>query len=501
MNQALRVEKGRSAWKRKAKERGSVVRELKKAQKRKDRQAEKREAALLARIHELEREVEDLRATPVPAPPGVVPLGDAAAVRVLCILMVIKAVIPFRAAPRCLQIVQPSAPWIPHFTSVINWTFRLGLALLQSVEPMTEPWIAIIDMSIDIAIKKVFVVLRVPVTALALRGSALTLEDCEVVGLKVSETWKGEDVSEALREVFEKAGMPAAILKDGGKDLKRGVDLYRKTVEGAASIHVIEDVGHVAANALKAEFSGLKAFKDFLKTITKGAAKLRQSTIAFLTPPKLRTKGRFMSISRLAEWAEKVTPLVGGRGRVADGTLAADLRRLLGGGLSQHAGFLERFIPACKVVRNFVEIAKNQGVNQESYRAMKAELAQLPEENKVRMRLERWLGRHLHIQSRFKMGQTPLVVSSDVLESLLGKFKVVVARNVKAEFNQNVLTIPSLCGELTADRINKALATVRQSDLESWAAEHVTNTQWQWRAAFNRGELTPETVPKPGNAM
>ena len=91
-------------------------------------------------------------------------------------------------------------------------------------------------------------------------------------------------------------------------------------------------------------------------------------------------------------------------------------------------------------------------------------------------------------------------VMRDVLESLLGKFKVVVARNVKAEFNQNVLTIPSLCGKLSADRINKALATVSHRDLERWAAKHVADTQWQWRAAFDRGELTPETVPKPGNA-
>jgi len=496
MNALSRVRKSRGAWKLKAVRRAALVRD----QRKQIRSGRRREAALAARVAELEREVESLRSAPVPAAPSVIALDDAAAVRVRCVMLVIGAVISFRAAPRCFQIMQPSAPWVPHFTSVINWTFRLGLALLQGVEPTIEPWIALIDMSIDIAVKKVFVVLRVPVSALALRGSALTLEDCEVVGLKVSETWKGEDVCEALREIFEKSGKPAAILKDGGKDLKRGVELYRETVEDAAGIHVIEDVGHVAANALKSEFSGLTAFKNFLKTITKGAAKLRQSKIAFLTPPKLRTKGRFMGISRLAEWAEKVTPLIGGRGRATEGSLAADLRRLLGGGLSQHAFFLERFVPACKVVRNFVEIAKNKGVNQESYRAMKAELGQLPETSKIRTRLERWLGRHLHLQSRFKMGQTPLPVSSDVLESLFGKFKVVVARNTKAEFNQNVLSIPTLCGKLTEDRIAKALTSVTQRDLERWTAKHVADTQWQWRAAFNRGELTPETVPKPGNA-
>ena len=424
-------------------------------------------------------------------------IKDAASVRIICVLLVIGAVIPFRAAPRCLQIVQPSAPWVPHFTSVINWTMRVGLAMLSGVQPIPEPWIAMIDMSIDVAIKKVFVVLRVPLTALALRGSAISLQDCEVVGLKVSETWTGMDVDAALHDVFSKVGQPVAIVKDGGKDLKRGVELYRER-PGAASVKVIADVGHVAANALKAEFAELDTFKAFLKGITKGAAKLRQSKIAFLTPPKIRTKGRFLGITRLAEWAEKVSPLLGGAGRVAEGTLASDLRRLLGG-LGQYRPVIERFVLNARVVGKFVEIAKNKGVNQESYRAMKAELAALSERSPVRIRLESWLGTHLHIQSRLGIGQTPLLVSSDPLESLFGKFKNMVARNPKAEFNRIVLAIPPLCGTLTEARIASALQSTKQSTLDQWTTDHVEATQWQQRAAFHRGELTPETVPKTGN--
>jgi hypothetical protein len=494
MNTSSRIRKSRDSWKSKALGRASTGRD----QRRQIRRGLRREAALTARLAALQREFDDFRTASLPAKqePCVVAIQEAAAVRVTCVLLVVLGVIPFRAAPRCLQIIQPTAPWVPHFTSVINWTMRLGLALIQRVAPIDEPWIALVDMSIDLAIKKVMVVLRVPLAALAARGSALTLEDCEVVGLKVAETWKGQDVAEALTQIFEIAGAPVAILKDGGLDLKRGVEIYR-VAKPDLKIHVIEDVGHVAANALKAEFAGLKPFKNFLKAITKGAAKLRQSALAYLTPPKLRTKGRFMGITRLAEWAEKILPLLGGRGRVPEDTLAAELRRMLGG-LGHHRLFLDRFIASCQVTRNFLEIAKNKGVNQESYRAMKAELTKLPAESPVRGRLERFLGRQLRIQSRLGIGQMPLPVSSDILESLFGKFKVVMARNTKAEFNQNILTIPCLCGKLTSDKVAAALNRVNQRDLESWVQKHVAETQWQRRAAFNRGELRPETVPKAG---
>ena len=66
---------------------------------------------------------------------------------------------------------------------------------------------------------------------------------------------------------------------------------------------MLEDVGHVAANALKAQYAKSAAFLSFLKTLFRGMRRLRQSDLAYLIPPKIRTKGRFQGITRLAEWA------------------------------------------------------------------------------------------------------------------------------------------------------------------------------------------------------
>ena len=73
--------------------------------------------------------------------------------RNLCILLVLKAVVSYRSIPRILDLFNVYTPlalgWIPHFTSVINWTLRLGLGLLKQVKPIDQPWLAIIDHSID----------------------------------------------------------------------------------------------------------------------------------------------------------------------------------------------------------------------------------------------------------------------------------------------------------------------------------------------------------------
>ncbi len=78
-------------------------------------------------------------------------------------LIIVSTMIPFRAVPKILNILSRSGR-IPHFTSVLNWTLRVGLALLKRAVKVVYPWIAIIDYSLAIGRNKVLVVLRVPLT-------------------------------------------------------------------------------------------------------------------------------------------------------------------------------------------------------------------------------------------------------------------------------------------------------------------------------------------------
>jgi hypothetical protein len=488
MNAIARVGKSRDLWKLKASERATENRYLRRQLGLARSEAKK----LRARVRTLEADREPLPPVPVTAPQSIA-IADAAAVRTLSVLLVIQAVVSFRSVPRILELTRPGS-WVPHFTSVINWTLRVGLAMLQGVEPTSSPWIAIVDTSIDVGLSKLLVVLRVPLSALARRGSAVTLADCEVVGIKIRSTWDGESVEVALKESFAKAGNPAAILKDQGTDLAKGVKLWRGNAD-LRSVKVIDDVGHIAANALKREFADTPGFKSFLAYVKAAAGKLWQSDVAFLAPPRPRTKGRFMSITRLARWAERLRPLLGGRGRVEEATIAGRLRQLAGG-LGPHQVFLERFTLACEVVERCLETLKNKGMNQATFREVVAELERLPDGSHVKGRLTKWARKQLNNQARLGIGQMPLLVSSDIIESLFGKLKVVLSRNPKAEFNRIALTVPCLCGTLTEGTVGQALRTVTHRDLERWEKEYVPPTQKQARAAFNRGELTSTTVPK-----
>lgn len=389
----------------------------------------------------------------------------------------------YRSIPRILNLLNTGTAidlgWVPHFTSVINWTLRLGLGLLKQVKPLSTPWLAIIDHSIDIGTKKALVVLRVNMSALSQRGAAIQLEDCECIGLKICERVNGESIALDLEAIFSQAGKPKAIIKDCDYTLQKGVRLWAEKQE--MEIPVIADIGHSMATALKNQFEKTTAYKRFTTLLTQGSSRLRQTELAFLIPPKLRSKGRFQSISTLGKWADKILDVFAVQGRAPKGSLLAKLRRVLPGFLLLKT-FIKGFANTTQVVAQVMGVLKNKGLNQISYNQCYQLSETMPKNSKVKKHLQKWLRQHLDIQKQ--LTDLPLVVSSDIIESLFGNFKHMIERSPQADMNRTVLLLPALCGPLDKSTINQALNQARHNDLEIWEKENIPYTVRKKRQAF-----------------
>lgn len=405
-----------------------------------------------------------------------------AEIRCLCITIVLFGIVSFRSVPRILSIFFGFKEWIPHFTSVINWTLKLGLALLKEVTPIPEPWIAIMDHSIDIGVKKVLVVLRVKLSALKKRESAITLADCECIGVKIHEKSNGEIIAKDLSIIFEKSGAPVGVLKDGGGDLAKGVELWQAQLE--EKVEVIDDVGHVVANAIKAQYAKSKLFKLFLNIMDQCGKRLRQTKLAFLKPPKLRTKGRFQSISITANWAVKILELCEEKSSQPE---YKKLKFALSG-LSKVKIFLIGLATNIIAASEVMEVVKSEGMNQKSYKKIEAIISKMTTRSIIKKRLTNWSVKHLEIQQRMQIGDMPLLVSSDIIESLFGKFKHILARGSMVDMNRTVLLIPTLCQNLNSDEIQELLNKTSLKTVAKWDQENVPYTQNRKRRGFLRGE-------------
>jgi hypothetical protein len=262
-------------------------------------------------------------------------------------------------------------------------------------------------------------------------------------------------------------------------------------------IGVIDDVGHEAANALKAEYAGLKPFKQFIKVIDRGAKRIRQTNLASLLPPKIRTKGRFQGITRVAKWADTMLEFISRKGRTNKGNDVNRIRQAFSG-LSQLSAFLAKFTFSCTVVSDFLKLFKNRGINQKTYREGKQLLQSLPESSKLKKRLLIWLEKILNLQCRLSIKQTPLPVSSDVVESLFGKFKTIIQRNPAGELNRLVYVIPILCGIHNLDSIDSSLKNTTHRDLQAELNKEIPDTLRMTRSKL-LSKITKKEVPKSGN--
>lgn len=222
------IEQSRQQWKAKAKERGAKIRNLRKTAKRLKTKPTRNPwpAADHPSIRCLKEENAAQRAgLGENNRPALEASSPALPDRMLCVTLIIGAVTPFRCVPRILVLVQPWLRFqvkIPHFTSVIHWTLRVGIALFRQVSVLSEPWVALLDCSIDIGTRKALVVLRVPLKALHQKQNALGLQDCECIGLEISSSWNGPRVAETLAHVFEKSGLSRSGPQGRGNGSQKG---------------------------------------------------------------------------------------------------------------------------------------------------------------------------------------------------------------------------------------------------------------------------------------
>ena len=103
------------------------------------------------------------------------------------------------------------------------------------------------------------------------------------------------------------------------------------------------------ATALKVQYKDSKGYKDFTELTSKGANRLRQTNLAYLIPPKLRKKGRFLSISKLGKWGGKMLKSFAVKGVAKKGSVLEKLRNALPG-FNQLKPFIKSFANTVKVL-------------------------------------------------------------------------------------------------------------------------------------------------------
>jgi hypothetical protein len=453
MSQLSKMRQSRNQWRAKATTRGQGQRDQRKANARlrtRYHQVTETLKATEARVRQLEAQLQGLATWP------------KVEVVHLALQLFLEARISFRAVSRVLALLAGTLGIrkAPCPQTIINWVTRLAIVRMDSARtcrglpleaaPFSNDLIWIIDLSIGLGCGKILTVLALHAHHHQLEPGAPTLHHVRCIGVAVAISWNGDTIADFLKRLIAVMGRPAAYLKDGGSDLHRAAALLEEQGMGSPCI---DDISHAAANMLKRTYQDHPAFERFLSACGQVSSKLKQTLLACLAPPTVRTKARFMNVHRLLTWAERVLGL-SPPGGAKSGSMLAKLRAALGE-LPECKALIQRFQGDAGALLACQEILKNKGLSPTTLAQCEPLMEAMPTAA-LRLEVAAYLAYELQSAATLGLDQVGLPISSDAIESLFG----VAKRHGVGETHDAdriALRLPAFCGRPTREEAKQVL--------------------------------------------
>lgn len=362
----------------------------------------------------------------------------------------------------------------PSFTCIRKWLGRIGLYELNREKEYRSDWIFIVDFTLELGKEKALVVLGISqqhlVEEIIPSHRGVSHQDVELLGLYIMESTRGEIIKQKLDELTLRVGKPIQIVADHSSDLARGIKLYKQENEDLIYTH---DVTHAMALLLKYELNSDDRYQSFLKKCNVCRQQLQQTELSFLSPPTQRSQCRYFNVERLTEWGlnllncsiDTLVELVGNNDHYVINTKIIDKL----GWLVDYQPDLIRWHQMTLLTRTIETQLKKSGINHQSLTDF--------EKNEFTFLEGKLLNFQQHIcdyivaqNSHIKDGKT-FLATSDVIESLFGKYKYFSSHCPFKEMGQMLLTISLSTMNLTNTVVKNALESTSFADVEVWLAE------------------------------
>lgn len=359
---------------------------------------------------------------------------------------------------------------IPHYTTIRQWLIRNGFYHLQVPLETADDWVAIGDLTVDVGRIKCLAVIGVRMSRVEwLDNYTLAHRDMTILGLYPTESSTGEFVQKSLQDARNRVGNDfQALVIDQGSDIKKGARLFKEQYQG---IKIIHDIAHKLSLVMERALEHNPAWRAFIKKLLDTRQLIQQTEFAAMMPPRQRAKGRFMDISYLVEWPERILQ------SRQEGYLATieDKR------YEKYFGWIKEFESSLfdwNYMYGAVDLIKcafrDYGLSRETYEYIQAFFEEILPSEKTSLDL--FTGAILStVQeecNKLNEGET-LICMTEVLESLFGKLKVLISGN--QGITGNILGLAALVGpERSEEEVKEAMEGSSIQEAQEWVEENLS---------------------------
>lgn len=344
---------------------------------------------------------------------------------------------------------------VPSFTTIRAWVLRLGCYALLRPLPQDGPWLWIIDHTIQIGAKKLFLIVGCPLAGVPFGQRCLSLADLHLVALVPMEESNQHLVAAELQKATQRTGAPRLIVSDQAGDLTKGIERFQQRHGNTAAVG---DVAHHGANVLENRWERDPRWGELLRQLGETNQQLRQTADAFLLSPTLRNKARFMNVGPLLRFARRVLGLLQ---RESPNEKAKQRYGWLLKYEADLAGWLEQY----DVVEKTIKRVRRHGLNARTLAQLEAEWGVLSAgtgTQMVRGHMRAYVSKNVR---QAQQGET-LAGSSEVLESAFGKLKAKAGESGKGELTAMAMSLGAILGKHDEEEVRQALDAVPQKKAE-----------------------------------
>ena len=410
------------------------------------------------------------------------------------------------------------------YSCVRQWILRLGYGLLHQKPKWRTDWIYLIDYSIQIGHHRCLLILGVPQQQLLEQGYELCHEQMQVLDIYISPTHKAQEVYHRLKYCAQRTGVPVQIICDDGADVRTGSELFRQDYPEVIRSY---DITHKIAWLLKKLLAKDERWQELQADLRSLTHQIKQTELSFLRPLTVSQKSRWLNVDKLIKslaniyryteqgdfqliskgykisnhekiaayvigdglnnntnrkWRKRLSATVFESQRLPEEPLWQDVQpwssqiEWIPAGqqrfnqkfeaLQKHKAFFKELEQAYLMLSQIKALVKAQGLSLDTLQQIEQ---YCPTTNRTWIYdLYTNLNNYL-IEEHAKTGANPnpMLICSDVIESIFGKFKTKTKQSVGGVYN-TVLMIPLFCQRLCHNSTKAILQKTTLKQVEQW---------------------------------
>lgn len=395
--------------------------------------------------------------------------------------LVVSAATSLRGAGRALAVMQACVglvSWPPSWSSTRLWLLRLGYYKLTRAKEEGSDWVWIVDHVVQTGQEKCLLIVGIRLSTLPAVGEYLTHADVEPIAIYPVTQSNGEIVYQQLAEACKHTGVPREILSDQGSDLHKGI---RQFCQAHPETSFIYDIKHKVAAVLKRELGATPTWQEFSRLAGQTTQRVQQTALAALAPPRQRRKARYMNVGELVAWGVRMWQYL----EEESPRQEWDRQRV-----EAAVGWVRQYRHEVEHWRQWVEVGtiteqfvKTHGVSASGAPQLQHRLAAAGTLPRTQQLCADFVQFVTEEGAKANAGER-LVGSSEVIESIFGKWKRLEGEQARSGLTGLVLALGAIVAPTTATVIKQALTTVPTKTVLTWCREKLGKTVQATRRAL-----------------